>query len=289
MDKSKLQKMNLVGVMGDPVDENPSYIMFEAAFDAARLNWRYLNLLVKTGQLKTAIEGARAMDFRGFAITMPHKIKAVEMLDGIADDARLIGAINTARREGDKFYGANTDGKGFITSLTKNGKVNPAGKKVVCIGAGGAGRAICVELSLAGAKHITVINRKIKSDMGISLVKTINEGTSTEAEFVPWEDDISVPKNTDILVNATPLGFYPNVNAMPAVKETDIRKDMVVCDVVPFPPDTPFLRMARKRGALTLNGLGMLVHQGTIQFKMWTGVEADADLMRKALQEALGL
>ncbi len=290
MDATKLKKMNLVGVMGDPVDENPSYIMFESAFAAASLNWRYLNLLVKQNQLKAAIEGARAMDFRGFAITMPHKIKAVEMLDGIAEDARLIGAVNTARREGDRFYGENTDGKGFLTSLTQKGKVDPAGKKIACIGAGGAGRAICVELALAGAKHITVFNRKIESDMGNSLVETINEKTSTKAEFIPWDkEDISVPNDTDVLVNATPLGFYPNVDAMPPVKETDIRKEMTVCDVVPFPADTPFLRMARKRGALTLNGLEMLVNQGAIQFKMWTGVQADSEIMRKALKEALGL
>ena len=289
MDTTKLKKMNLVGVMGDPVDENPSYIMFESVFAAAGLNWRYLNLLVKKNQLKAAIEGARAMDFRGFAITMPHKIGAVELLDDIATDARLIGAVNTARREGDRFYGENTDGKGFLTSLTQTGKVEPTGKKIVCIGAGGAGRAICVELALAGAKHIIVCNRKIESDMGISLVEKINEKTSTKAEFIPWEEEIPVPNDTDVLVNATPLGFYPNIDAMPPVKETDIRKEMVVCDVVPFPADTPFLRMARKRGAITLNGLEMLVNQGAIQFKMWTGVQADSEVMRESLKKALGL
>ncbi len=283
----KPQRMYLVGVFGDPVDENPSYIMEEAAFRAADLNWRYLNLRVKAADLKAAVEGVRAMNFSGFNVTMPHKVKIVPLLDKVADDARLIGAVNTVWREGDEFIGENTDGKGFLTSLIEDGKVEPKGKRIVCMGAGGAGRAICVELALAGAQRILVVNRACESEMGVSLVKTLQEGTSTEAEFQPWEGELSVPKDTDILVHATPLGLYPNVDEMPPVKEDTINERMVVCDVIPNPPDTPFLRMARNRGAKTLGGLGMLVRQGAIAFEKWTGVWPSLEVMRESLESAL--
>jgi len=279
--------MELVGVFGDPVDENPTYIMQEAAFRAAGLNWRYLNLRVKAPDLKAALEGVRAMHFRGFNVTMPHKAAIVDLLDGVADDAQLIGAVNTVRRKQDKFIGENTDGKGFLRSLREDAATNPAGKRVVCLGAGGAGRAICVELALAGASHILIVNRPA-SGRGQALVKTLDEKTPARADFHPWEDEFAVPDGTEILVNATSIGLYPNVNDIPPVKEDTIREGMVVCDVIPNPPETPFLTMARRRGAVTTGGLGMLVYQGAIGFKMWTGIEPSLDAMRESLEKALG-
>ena len=123
--------------------------------------------------------------------------------------------------------------------------------------------------------------------MGVSLVKTLQEGTSTKAEFQPWEGELSVPKDTDILVHATSLGLYPNVDEMAPVKEDTIDENMVVCDVIRNPPDTPFLRMARSRGAKTLGGLGMLVRQGAIAFERWTGIWPSLEVMRESLESAL--
>ena len=125
----KPERMYLVGVFGDPVDENPSYIMEEAAFRAAGLNWRYLNLRVKAADLAKAVEGVRVMNFSGFNVTMPHKVKIVPLLDRVADDAKLIGAVNTVWRDGDEFIGENTDGKGFLTSLIEDGEVKAKGEK----------------------------------------------------------------------------------------------------------------------------------------------------------------
>ena len=121
----------------------------------------------------------------------------------------------------------------------------------------------------------------------VSLVKTLREGTKTQADFLPWEGELSVPEDTDILVHATPLGLYPNVAEMPPVKEDTINERMVVCDVIPNPPDTPFLKMARRRGARTLAGLGMLVRQGAIAFEKWTGQWPSLKVMREALESAL--
>jgi shikimate dehydrogenase len=207
----------------------------------------------------------------------------LEFLDEVAPDARLMGAVNTIRREGKKLIGENTDGKGFIRALTEDAKLEVLGKKVVVLGAGGAARAMTVELALNGATHITVVNRD--EARGLALVKLLNENTPVKAEFVHWTEAYVVPENTDILANATSIGLYPNVTDRPNLEYSSITPNMIVCDVIPNPPRTPFLQEAMARGAQTLDGLGMLVYQGAIAFKMWTGFEPDVSVMREALEK----
>ena len=148
----KVARAELVGVFGDPVDENPTGIMQEAAFAAAGLNWRYITLRVAAADLPAAVAGLRALNFQGINLTIPHKVAILSHLDEIAPDAALIGAVNTVRRAGDRLIGENTDGKGFLRSVREDAGVDPAGKRVVFLGAGGAARAMTVELALAGAQ-----------------------------------------------------------------------------------------------------------------------------------------
>jgi shikimate dehydrogenase len=214
-------------------------------------------------------------------------VEVLKYLDQVSEDARLMGAVNTVRREGDRLIGENTDGKGFLRSLRHDAGVDPAGKRIVVLGAGGAARAVTVELALAGAAHITVVNRT--AERGQTLVALLNEKTPASADFVPWERTYALPSATDVLVNATSIGLFPNVDQKPDIAYDSITDAMIVCDVIPNPPYTPLLKEAEARGAGTLDGLGMLVYQGAIAFKMWTGLDAPLAVMRLALAQAFGL
>jgi shikimate dehydrogenase len=272
----------LVGAFGDPIDENPTGVMMEAAFAAAGLQWRYQLLHVPRQDLAAAVAAVRVLGFRGFNCTIPHKTAVLQHLDAVAPDAALMGAVNTVRREEDRFIGENTDGKGFLRSVREDAGVDPRGKFVVFLGAGGAARAMSVELALAGAANITIVNRS--PERGAELARLLVEKTPAQAQYVPWMDAYRVPEGTDILVNATSLGLYPNVDDVPAVDMATVGSGLLVCDVIPNPPDTLFLKSAEAHGARTLNGLGMLVYQGAIAFKLWTGVEPDVQVMKGALE-----
>ncbi len=208
----------LVGVFGYPVAENPTIVMQEAAFRAKGLNWRYLNIEVRPEQLAEAVVGLRAFNMRGINLTIPHKVAVIPFLDELSPEAELMGAVNTVVARDGKLIGNNTDGKGFLYSLREDAGLDPAGKRVVFLGAGGAARAMAVELALAGAAHITIVNRT--TARGESLVQLLNEKTPAQAEFVLWQGDYSIPPETDILVNATSIGLFPDVDAMPKIELT---------------------------------------------------------------------
>jgi shikimate dehydrogenase len=279
-------KSELTGVFGHPVAENPTGVMQEAAFAALGLNWRYLTIEVLPNDLPAAVAGLRAMNFAGINCTIPHKVAVLPLLDEVADDARLMGAVNTVRRDGDRLIGENTDGKGFMRALRDDVAIDARGKRVVLLGAGGAARAISVELALAGAAEITLVNRSV--ERLDTLAALLRKHTTTQIESVTWQGAYHIRSTTDILINATSIGLYPSVDAMPAVALDSIRPDLLVCDVIPNPPRTAFLQAAEARGARTLDGLGMLVYQGAIAFTMWTGVEAPVHVMREALANVFG-
>jgi shikimate dehydrogenase len=258
--------------------------MQEAAFRHCGLQWRYLNIEVYPEDLEEAIEGLRAFHFRGINLTTPHKVAVLPFLDEISPEAELIGAVNTVRWKSDRLVGENTDGKGFLTALEDDARVDPYGKDVVIIGAGGAARAIAVELALRGAAAITIVNRN--TQRGNALVDVINNRTSAPAEFIPWKETYVIPPATDILINATSIGLYPEVDDKPNIDYTTITDHMVFCDVIPNPPQTAFLMESQKRAGVTVEGLGMLVYQGAVAFRMWTGMEPPIDIMKRALRDA---
>ncbi len=280
-------KAELVGVFGHPVAENPTILMQEAAFAALGLNWRYLTIEVYPEDLENAFIGLKAFNMRGINLTIPHKVKVLQYLDKVADDAALMGAVNTVRVEDGKLIGENTDGKGFINALVKDACISPRGKRAVILGAGGAARAISVELALNGASHITIVNRSV--DRGEELAALLNEKTDVKAEFVEWNSVYQIPSETELLINATSIGLYPDVNNKPALDYETITGSMTVCDVIPNPPQTLFLIEAARKGARTIDGLGMLVHQGAIGFAMWTGKEAPIHVMHDALAQVFHL
>ena len=279
-------KAELVGVFGHPVAENPSVVMQEAGFQALQLNWRYLTIEVYPQDLEAAMQGVRAFNMKGVNLTIPHKVEVLKYLDEVKPDAALMGAVNTVARVGDKLVGENTDGKGFMQALTQDAKVDPKGKKVLVLGAGGAARSITVELALAGAQEVTIVNRS--SERGRVLTELLQSKTPVKVHFLPWQGTCSIPDDTDILVNATSIGLAPRAQEKPDIDYGSICSGMVVCDVIPSPM-TPFLKEAQERGAKAIDGLGMLVYQGAIGFKLWTGQDAPVEVMYKALSKAFNL
>lgn len=277
-------KQELTGCFGQPVSENPTQAMVEAAYQHHGLDWRYLTIEVAPEGLADAVRGVRAMGFAGFNCTIPHKVAVIEYLDGLGESASLMVAVNcVVRREG-KLIGENTDGKGFVESLRT--LTDPTGKSVVIFGAGGAARAISVEVALAGATKITIVNRS--TDRGTELVNLLREKVNVEADFVPWEADYSVPEGTDVVINATSIGLFPDVDARIALDADTLKAGMVVADVIPNPPKTRLVRDATERGCKVIDGLGMLVNQGVIGIRYWTGVDPDPTVMRNALEEIFG-
>jgi shikimate dehydrogenase len=280
-------KAELVGCFGQPVAENPTGAMQEAAFQALGLNWRYLTVEVKPGDLRDAMLGVRAFGMQGVNLTIPHKVAVIQYLDETAPDAAIIGAVNTVRREGDRLIGENTDGKGFLRGVRADAGTDPKGKRVVVLGAGGASRAIVTELALAGAADVLVMNRSV--DRGERMTAELTARTGTPIRFEAWQGTYQVPADADMLVNATSIGLYPDSDAMPPVDLSAAHRGMLVCDAVFNPPETRLIRTARERGLAVLDGLAMLVYQGVIGFELWTHQRAPEAVMKQALRQALGL
>jgi shikimate dehydrogenase len=268
--------------MGQPVAGNPTQFMMERAFAAAGLDWRYLTLEVAPEDLENAVRGMRAMGFKGGNFTLPHKVAVIEYLDKLSDAAEMMGAVNCVNRQGDVLIGENTDGKGFIQSLRD--VVDPADKKVVVLGAGGAARAIAVELGLAKAAEVTIVNRT--PERGQELVDLLSSKANVASKLTAWEGDYAVPEETDILVNATSIGMGDPDEVVP-IEVASLHARLVVADVIVNPPETWLLRTAAENGCQILDGLGMLVNQGVIGFKIWTETEPDASVMREAVEEFL--
>lgn len=276
-------RAELVGSFSQGSASNPTVAMIEAAFRHHGLNWRYVNCEVPPDHLGDAVKGARAMGWRGFNCSIPHKVAVIEHLDGLGESAAIMGAVNCAVNRDGKFIGENTDGKGFLKSLRE--VVDPKGKSVVMFGAGGAARAIAVELALAGARSITVVNRS--PSRGEPLVKLLADKTKAKATLVTWNSTYAIPADTDIVVNATSIGLG-NGDQPLDIAAASLKPGMIVCDVIVDPPDTRFLRDAKVQGCTAIDGLGMLVNQGVISVKYWTGLDVDPASMRAALVEIFG-
>ncbi len=278
----KNYRAELVGVFGDPVEGNPTGVTMEAAFADKGLDYRYLTLKVLPADLKDAMRSLYVLHMRGINLTMPHKIKVLPLLDELSEAASIIGAVNTVvLREDGKLFGENTDGKGFVQALHHRG-VTLEGKNITLLGAGGAAKAIAVECALAGAASITVVNRTLERAQ--ELADTLKKHTRAEAYSERWESGHEISGSTDILINATSIGMYPDDGQRPDIDHERITPEMVVADVVFDPADTLFLKEAAMRGATPVNGLGMLARQAALNFKLWTGVEPSLEVMEETLQ-----
>jgi shikimate dehydrogenase len=267
----------LTGCFAQPVAENPTVVMMEAAFRHHHLHTRYINMEVSPENLADAVRGAKAQGYLGFNCSLPHKIAVISHLDGLAPSASIIGAVNCAVRQPDgRWLGENTDGKGFLESLRPI--INPADQHVVIFGAGGAARAIAVELALAGTSRITLINRN--PDRAAPLAALLAP-LVPQVVSLPLSHPTQLPPDASIVINATSVGLFPNVST--SLPVTGFLPHMIVADVIPNPPQTAFLQLAASAGCQTLDGLGMLVNQGALNITYWLGISPDRSVMRAAL------
>jgi shikimate dehydrogenase len=250
--------------------------MHNAAFRKLELDWIYVACEVAPGAVDAAFSGVRALGFGGLSVTIPHKAAALEAVDEVTDAARAIGAVNTVvPTAGGQLRGENTDGAGFLASLSEEG-FKPAGRVCAVLGAGGAARAVVHALAGAGAADIVVINRTpARAEAAAALAGATGR--------VGMAADVT---GADLIVNATPLGLAGSQD-LPVDPEL-LREGQLVVDLVPNPAVTPLMRAAELRGAGVAGGLGMLVHQGALAFELWTGRPAPLAVMRAAAQRALG-
>jgi shikimate dehydrogenase len=269
----------IYAVFGDPVEHSLSPVMHNAAFKALGMDCEYHKFRVKMDDLETAIMGARAMGFGGLNLTIPLKEKALEIVepDTLAQD---IGAVNTIEFKDGRLIGHNTDGIGSLRALQLSGVVIP-NSRVLILGAGGAARAVAFQLALSGAK-VTIANRT--AQRAHSLAENVS--SVGEAKGTGLEDILEPATQSNIVINTTSVGMHPDIDKTPITADM-MRPGLVVFDIVYNPLKTRLLIDAEKAGAITIDGLKMLVLQGAESFRIWTGVEPPVKVMERAARTAL--
>ncbi len=280
-------RTKVFGIFGWPVEHTFSPMMHNSAFNSLGLDCIYVPFPVSPDLLGKAVEGIRSLGLSGVNVTIPHKSNVINYLDEVSPEARLIGAVNTVTNKDGILTGYNTDAMGFVKSLKLDGGTDPAGKRVMILGAGGAARAVSIQLALSGIKTITIAS-PVAEEIN-SLSETITGSLNISVNGINWvkENISSCLEGTDILINATPVGMHPNTNVMPPVEVGLLPEHAMVCDLIYNPGETLLLSKAAELGLKTLNGIGMLLYQGAIAFELWTGIEPPIEIMRDALKRAL--
>ena len=272
-------KTHLCGVIGDPIEHSLSPVIHNAAFRHLKLDFVFLAFKVDAAGLENAVRGIRGLGVRGLNVTMPHKIAIVRYLDEADSTARFLGSANTVLNDAGKLSGFSTDGVGALNALRENG-ANPAGKKVVLLGAGGAAKAIAHALARE-AGELCILNRV--PEKAVVLAHALN--TMFDKKIM---GNILTPSNVqenlqdaDVLVNATSVGMHPQVNQS-LVEPEWLKPDLTVMDIVYNPVETKLAKDAKAAGARVISGVEMLLYQGAASFKIWTGQAAPVEVMRTA-------
>ena len=279
-------RTKVCAVIGDPVEHSLSPCFQNAAFQHLKLDFIYVAFTVKAENLGDAISGVRSLGIYGLNVTMPHKISVIKYLDELDERADRIKSVNTILNRNGKLIGYTTDGIGVLNALKYNG-VDPKGKKVVILGAGGAARSASYALSEV-AGELVILNRTIERarNLASKVRKLIGSHVNVKWDGLTEESLRREVREADILINATPVGMSPDVNGT-LVEKRLLHPDMVVFDMIYHPLKTRLLREAEEVGAKTINGLSMLIHQGAASFEIWTGMEAPVDVMMKAAEEGI--
>lgn len=277
-----------LGVIGNPIEHSLSPAMHNRALEEEELDYLYLPFNVLSDDLEEAIRGFKVLNFVGFNVTIPHKVSIIPYLYYISEEARLIGAVNTVHIKDDQLHGYNTDGIGFLKSIEEETEVDPVDKKVLIFGAGGAARAIAVQLGLAGADQVIIANRTLAKgeELARELSSKIRDISYSAIDLSSQLLEKTM-STSHIVVNATPVGMESYPIQKPFVRKEWFNREQLVVDLVYRPLQTRFLQLAEEAGAHTLSGIGMLVYQGAEAYQIWTGRKAPIDLMRKTLLEHL--
>ncbi len=273
------------GLFGDPVEHSLSPIMHNTAFQALGLDCVYLPFLVKSKDIGSAVQAVRALHLAGVNLTIPLKEHVLPYLDEVEKEAEHIGAVNTIVNRDGRLCGYNTDAPGFLASLKAAG-FDPSGKNAVILGAGGAARAVSFALAKVGAARINIYNRSVEK--AEKLAADLNAAYRLPTAAGDISSDLAAAlEGAELLVNATPVGMYPDHRSAPLLSRKQLHQGLLVCDLIYNPLQTRLLDEAEAAGCRVLNGVGMLVWQGALAFQLWTGKKAPAALMEEAVLKAL--
>jgi shikimate dehydrogenase len=277
----------LVGLLGHPLGHSFSPAMHNEAFRTLGLNYLYLPVEVAPADLGVVAAGIAKMNFAGYNVTIPHKIRIMEHIDRVDDLARAIGAVNVVTLKGGVATGYNTDGEGFVRSLETETGIPVTGKRHFILGCGGAARAIAMTMAFKGAQKIFICNRTGRKARDLAAEITGKAGPCSEA--VPMESASigAALRHADVLVNTTSVGMHPETDRIP-IDPALIREGLVVCDIVYHPAVTKLLAVAKAKGCSVVTGVGMLVYQGAEGFRKWTGVDPPVDRMFEVVRGLAG-
>jgi shikimate dehydrogenase len=276
----------IYGIIGDPVAHSLSPLMQNRAFGACGLNCCYVPFQVDAAGLPVAVAAVRVLGLGGVNVTIPHKERVMEHLDEVDRSAALIGAVNTIVNRDGRLIGHNTDGAAFLASL-HDGGFDLGGKRIVLLGAGGAARAVSFVMAQSGISSLAIFDvigtkaGKLAADLAPVASCPISAGELTSGGL-----PVALAE-ADLLVNASPVGMFPNHEARPPVDPRRLTGGTLVYDLVYNPLRTKLISEAEARGCRVLSGAGMLVYQGALAFELWTGCRAPVETMRQALEEAL--
>ncbi|MGA1540267.1 MAG: shikimate dehydrogenase family protein [Chthoniobacterales bacterium] len=275
----------MTGMLGHPVAENPIDRMFDAVYAHYGLPWQFWKSDIATeSDLALAVAALAPLGYRGFAITVPYKVAVIPLLDEVDNDVRAIGAANYVTIEHGRLIGHNNDGKGVVKAIEKVAPLR--GQHVVMLGAGGAGRAMAVEIAWAGAAQLTLVTRR--ETQGREVAALVGKASGIACRWQPWTaEEVRLPEGTTLLMNATHLGCAPELEPVPVCWET-VAPTCTVVDVITNPRITPFLATARERGCPVVDGVEMLVQLAMQIFQRWTGVTPEESVFQRAVAEALG-
>jgi shikimate dehydrogenase len=273
-------KTRVCGIIGDPIEHTMSPVIHNAAFAEMGLDYVYIAFRVKAEELDKAIESVRALNMRGLSVTIPHKVAVLKLLDKLDPLAEKIGAVNTIVNDDGVLTGYNTDATGFLQAMLERG-VEPKGKNIAILGAGGASRAVSFILADRGA-NLVILNRRLELDWAVELARRISQTFSKKVEALELnrENLMKALEKADILVNATSVGMSPNINETPVPPDL-LRPGLIVYDIVYNPVKTKLLKDAEAAGAEIISGVDMLVWQGVMAFEKWTGKKPPVELMKK--------
>ena len=277
----------VVGVIGYPVKHSLSPPMHNAAFRALELNWVYVAFEVEPDNISQAMAGLRGLAIRGLNVTIPHKAAVVDYLDEISPISQMLGVVNTIDNAEGYLSGDSTDGPGFMRALEEAGE-GMADNRIVLIGAGGAARAVALAIAQQTPAELVIANRTAQRAAELAeLIRQAAQFEAVEALALNSPEVAAAVSSAHIVIDSTPVGMHPHVDVEPVICPDWLRPDQLVCDLTYNPRQTVLLRAAHAVGARTLDGTGMLVHQGAIAFERWTGQEAPVEVMRLALLKSL--
>ncbi len=281
----------LLGVIGHPVEHSLSPVMHNAALANLGLNYVYLPFPIKPEDLESAIKGFAAIGVVGFNITIPHKQAIIPLLSEISPLATAVSAVNTVIRKDEQWIGTNTDVEGFLAPLQTTYQRDWSNTVALILGNGGAARAVVAGCSQLGCKSIYVVGRN-PDKLEDFRNSWANSGFAKNLSVCPWDEIPELISQASLLVNTTPVGMHPNINQSPLNAEEIqlLPPGSIAYDLIYIPSPTKFLQQAQRQGAIAIDGLSMLVHQGAAALKMWLGVdEVPVEVMQEALIQKLGI